>query len=57
MRQDSIFQSSTSPSSLLPELEIGLAYDRNQSMLILEIGKGINFAMASSPRAPGLTSF
>lgn len=40
-------------NSLLPEIEIGLAYDKNQSTLILEIGKGINFAMSTSGRAPG----
>ncbi len=40
-------------NSLLPELEIGLAYDKNQSILTLEIGKGINFCMTSPGRAPG----
>jgi hypothetical protein len=40
-------------SSLLAELEIGLSYDKNQSILTLEIGKGINFCMASQNRAPG----
>lgn len=41
----------SNPSS--PEIEIGLAYDRNQSILIFEIGKGINFGMSSTGRAPG----
>jgi hypothetical protein len=39
---------------LLPELEIGLAYDKNQSILFLEIGKGINFGMTSQGRPPGI---
>ncbi|CAF5010483.1 unnamed protein product [Rotaria sp. Silwood1] len=39
-------------NSLLSELEIGLAYDRNQSMLILEIGKGNNFHLTSEDRPP-----
>ena len=52
-RQNSTMQSAGNTNSLLPELEIGLAYDRNQSTLILEIGKGINFGMASQGRAPG----
>jgi hypothetical protein len=46
-------QSTSNTNSLLPELEIGLAYDRNQSTLILEIGKGINFGMTIQGRAPG----
>ncbi|CAF0749750.1 unnamed protein product [Adineta ricciae] len=51
-RKNSVITSTGPSSSLLPELEIGLAYDRNQSILILEIGKGINFGMASQGRAP-----
>jgi hypothetical protein len=43
-------------NSLLPELEIGLAYDKNQSVLVLEIGKGVNFGMTSQGRAPGIVS-
>lgn len=43
-------------SSLLPELEIGLGYDKTQSMLTLQIGKGINFGMTSPIRAPGTSS-
>ena len=41
-------------NSLLPELEIGLAYDKNQSTLILEIGKGVNFGISAQGRAPGI---
>ncbi|CAF0951088.1 unnamed protein product [Rotaria sordida] len=51
-RQDSLIPSGEPMSSLLPELEIGLAYDKNQSILIFEIGKGINFGMTSQGRAP-----
>ena len=56
-RQNSTLQSTTANNSLLPELEIGLAYDKNQSTLILEIGKGINFGMALQGRAPGRLFF
>ncbi|CAF0799363.1 unnamed protein product [Adineta steineri] len=41
-----------SVNSLLPELEIGLAYDRTHSMLILEIGKGINFGLSTLTHPP-----
>ncbi|CAF1558429.1 unnamed protein product, partial [Adineta ricciae] len=52
-RQNSFIRNGdSSTSSLVPELEIGLAYDRNQAMLILEIGKGINFDMNAHGRAP-----
>ncbi|UJR13617.1 hypothetical protein I4U23_000630 [Adineta vaga] len=52
-RQNSLIRNGDkSMNSLVPELEIGLAYDRNQSMLILEIGKGINFGIATHGRAP-----
>lgn len=37
----------------MPQLEIGLAYDKNQSMFTLEIGKGANFGTQSQSRAPG----
>ncbi len=56
-RQNSINPSSGAISSLLPELEIGLAYDKDQSTLVLEIGKGINFGMTSQGRAPGRQKF
>ncbi|CAF1100003.1 unnamed protein product [Rotaria sordida] len=52
-RKNSIVQSGDGTiNSLLQELEIGLAYDRNQSMLILEIGKGNNFRLTSEGRTP-----
>ncbi|CAF1218333.1 unnamed protein product [Adineta ricciae] len=52
-RQNSFIRNGdSSTNSLVPELEIGLAYDRNQAMLILEIGKGINFGMNAHGRAP-----
>ncbi len=53
-RQSSIIPSTGTINSLLPELEIGLAYDKDQSTLVLEIGKGVNFGMASQGRAPGI---
>ncbi|UJR33641.1 hypothetical protein I4U23_021074 [Adineta vaga] len=51
-RKSSIVTNTGQTSSLLPELEIGLAYDKIQAMLVLEIGKGINFGMSSQGRAP-----
>ncbi|CAF0909662.1 unnamed protein product [Adineta steineri] len=51
-RRNSITTNGAPSGSLLPELEIGLAYDRTQSTLILEIGKGVNFGMTSQGRAP-----
>ncbi|CAF2627074.1 unnamed protein product [Rotaria sp. Silwood2] len=52
-RLNSIVQSGDGTiNPLLSELEIGLAYDRNQSMLILEIGKGNNFHLTCEGRAP-----
>ncbi len=53
-RQNSLVQNHDEVRlSILPELEIGLAYDKNQSILTLEIGKGMNFGMTSQGRAPG----
>ncbi|CAF4592318.1 unnamed protein product [Rotaria sp. Silwood1] len=51
-RKDSITPSGEITSIPLPELEIGLAYDKNQSILIFEIGKGINFGMTLQEQAP-----
>ncbi|CAF3615357.1 unnamed protein product [Rotaria socialis] len=51
-RKDSIIQTGGSSSSTLPEIEIGLAYDKNQAVLLFEIGKGVNFDISSLGRAP-----
>lgn len=51
-RQTSTVQTGSPSNSLMPEIEIGVAYDKNQSILILEVGKGINFGMATQGRAP-----
>ena len=53
-RQNSITRSpEMKGTSLAPELEIGLAYDKTQAMFTLEIGKGINFGLSSQGRASG----
>ncbi|CAF3899490.1 unnamed protein product [Rotaria sp. Silwood2] len=51
-RKDSLILSGETTSSTLPEIEIGLAYDTKQSILIFEIGKGINFGMTLQGRVP-----
>ncbi|CAF1196724.1 unnamed protein product, partial [Didymodactylos carnosus] len=44
--------SSTASQSQNAEIELGLAYDRTQSYLIVEIGRGINFGIKTQGRAP-----
>ncbi|CAF1114978.1 unnamed protein product [Didymodactylos carnosus] len=53
---DSVLSSRRNSSSItqsqIPEIELGLAYDRIQSHLIVEMGKGFNFGVATQGRAP-----
>ncbi|CAF3780313.1 unnamed protein product [Rotaria magnacalcarata] len=51
-RKDSIMHTGGSSGSSLPEIEIGLAYDKTQAVLLFEIGKGINFGISSLGPAP-----
>ena len=55
-KENAVGQRGPNGSSIIPEIEIGLAYDKSQSTLILEIGKGLNYGMGSLEKAPGLTA-